>query len=128
MLGKFASDVNRAVVSYVLDKLVNPDHYITSIKDLQLAISGNDPNFADVFQVDENRIEAEKRWKELQQKLNWKPKHYGYLKKLKRHYSAAYTLTTEATIKTAVLPASEREVFRELFEMYKILKSQEKKL
>ncbi len=129
VLGQVAFEIERAIVSSILDKHIGPNHYINGIEDMERAIRGVDSNYVDVLTEEKKRV-ADKRWRDLQQALNWYPQHFRYMKSLKWHrISAAHpkinVAKVEVALKNGALPESETKVFNELFAMYKILKPEE---
>ena len=85
VLGQIAYEIDKAVVSYVLNEIVEPNHFINTIKDMESAIRGDDSNYADVLATAERKLEAEDRWRKLKEKLHWNPLHFRYMKLLKQH-------------------------------------------
>ena len=129
VLGQVAFDIESAIVIKILGKLIGPNHYIYSIKGMERVISGKDKNYKDVLTDEQKRV-ADQNWRELQQKLNWYPWHFRYVKKLKNHrVSAAHptinTAMVELALENSTLPENETKPFNELFTMYKILKPEE---
>ena len=84
MLGQLAFEVEKAIIDEVLTGIIgSPDkHYVNTIKDMQDAL-GRTENFADVLSDDSNLQKAMKKWKDLQETLNWKDIHFRYIMNLK---------------------------------------------
>ena len=125
VLGQVALEIEKAIVSIILDKLIGPHHYIYAIQDMEHAIYGEGTNYADVLTEEGKRV-AENDWRKLKQELQWSSRHFRYMKSLKQHrISVAHPRINEAEIKHALenwaLPESEAILFNELFTMYKML-------
>ena len=126
LLGQVAYDIELYVAKIVLDPLVGPKHYITSIKKMQSAINGDD-SYADLF-PEATRREAECSWKDLQERIGWNRDLFRYMGALKksRISSAHPTVDKENAIAAMKknLPRDEQEKFRDLLKMHEELKAQ----
>ena len=98
LLSQVAYDIERYVTKTVLNPLLGPKHYITSIMDMQSAING-DKDFADLFS-NSIRDKAKQSWRELQEKLEWRLDLFRYMSSLKkgRLRSAHLTVNMENAI------------------------------
>ena len=128
VLGQIAYEIDKAVVSYVLNEIVEPNHYINTIKDMESAIRGNESNYADVLATAERRLEAEDRWRELKEKLHWNPRHFRYMKLLKQHrigsaHPPIDKAKVEAALENNLIPELEKKIYQELFHMFVELKT-----
>ena len=123
IIGQVAFEIEKAIVSSILDELIGPHHYINAIEDMERAISGEDSNYADVL-TDNQREEAEQSWKDMKLELDWHPRHFRYVEQ--HRISTAHPDINEVKVKYALengaLPESETKLFSELFTMYKSLK------
>ena len=81
-IGQVAYVVENAIVNEVLAGLTNSNPHINSIVELEKAIKGKS-NFVDVFNTNEDRECAGRRWKELKHNLKWSHSHHRYIIELK---------------------------------------------
>ena len=124
VVGQVAFDVERFVVSHVLNGLIGPEPvYINTIEDLESVIDA-DEDYDDVLSAEETQVAGE-RWKELKEKLHWNSKHFRYIKTLKYyHVESAHPVIdpTMAEAALEVIPEVDKETFEELLYIYKGLK------
>ena len=82
IIGQVTSNINQYVIKIVLDPLLDKKkHHIQTIRNMQLAIKGNE-NYINIFTM-EIREKAETNSKGLQNKLKCNPPLYWYMGSLK---------------------------------------------
>ena len=87
MVGQLAYKVEKAIVDYVLTKVIGPpqSQYITSLANLQQALN-REQNFTQPLNDDAKCAEAKKRWEELQKLIGWQERHYRCIEFLKAYH------------------------------------------
>ena len=130
LLGQVAYDIENYVAKIVLDPLVGPKHYITSINKMQSAIKGDD-NYADLF-PEATRREAEKNWKDLQEQIKWNLDLFRFMGTLKKdRISSAHPIVVKEKAIAAMknnVPRYEQEKFLALLKIHEELEIQIKRL
>ena len=127
IIGQVAINVDRNVPKLVLDELVGPDHFIYSIREMELAIEGQHKNYADVFQNEMERKTAEQKWEALQKKLNWSPKLFRYMQDLRKERgNIAHPDVDKDSILAAMeknIPQKHEKLFLQLFRIHEELRT-----
>ena len=130
ILGQVAYDIEQYVAKIVLDPLVGPKHYISSIEKLQSAIKGDD-NYADIF-PEATRRKAEDNWKDLQEQIKWNLDLFRYMGTLKKgRISSAHPPVDKEKAIAAMkknVPRFEQEKFRTLLKIHEELEVQIQRL
>lgn len=83
MVGQLAYEIDKEVLHNVLSDMVDvKEKCVCSISDMKSAIKGKD-NYDDIFEDENDRLRAKKKWDDLKAYLEWEGKHFRYLKSLK---------------------------------------------
>ena len=80
MTGQLAMEIEQKILDTVLFDLLTCDQHINTIHDMEKVIQDDDD---DVFESNDRRDTARRRWAELKSRFSWKGKHTRYIQELK---------------------------------------------
>ena len=83
MTGQLAMEIEQTILDTVLFDLLTCDQHINTIHDMEKVIQDDDDNDDDVFESNDRRDTARRRWAELKSRFSWKGKHTRYIQELK---------------------------------------------
>ena len=85
MTGQLAMEIEQKILDTVLFDLLTCDQHINTIHDMEKVIQDDDDddNDGDVFESNDRRDTARRRWAELKSRFSWKGKHTRYIQELK---------------------------------------------
>ena len=130
MKAQLAFETRNAIIDKVLTGLVDPDAFITCVKDLEKAIRV-EPDYDDVFKTEEYRKLAESRWEQLKLEFGWTGRHSRYIQNLIDEYYVPLIKPKIDEILKIIkegladgsfeVHVKEVEIFTELIKMYETL-------
>ena len=83
MTGQVAIEIEQRILDTVLSDLLTCDQHINTLDDMEKVIQDDDDDDDDVFETDDRRDTARRRWAELKSRFSWKRKHTRYIQELK---------------------------------------------
>ena len=111
LVGQLAYKAEKAIVDYVLTKVIGPPQrqYIKSLANLQQALN-REQNFTQPLNDEIKCAEAKKRWEELQKQIGWQERHYRCIEFFKAAH-CVHTTVPEFDISVLREAVNEYEAF-----------------